>query len=105
MDKFLIMDKAPNTISQIGIIFCFGQSLICIEPIVIIAMGMAISINKIIVIDIEQQKNVPIFLISFKLSLVLSLAYLTLLKSVDDVGKVTENKIEINILFGHFKKG
>jgi len=69
-----------------GIIFCIEHFLKFITPTIIIVTGIAIKISKIIVIVIEQKKNVPSFFISRNVPLVVSLAYSTLLNIAEAFG-------------------
>jgi hypothetical protein len=84
-----MMANAPNTISHMGMSFSIGQLLMKTEPMAIIMHGMAISMNKMRLTVAVQKNIVPSFLRSRILPLVVSLAYLTLRKRLDDVGGVT----------------
>jgi hypothetical protein len=78
VDMFFVINKAPNMMSQNGIIFCMVQLFRFSTPIVIMAMGIAIKMTRITIIVIEQHTSVPSLR---KLPLALFLTVLILLKT------------------------
>ena len=81
-----MIESAPKTISQIGIIFCMEHFLKLIAPTTIMVTGMAIKIISMTVIVIEQKKNAPSRFNSMNVPRVVSRAYATLLNIVDEFG-------------------
>ena len=57
VERFLMMERLPKTMSQTGTIFCRAQFFKLIDPMTIMAIGTTIKMARITIMVMEQQKT------------------------------------------------